>query len=55
MMLGIALESIRYGVEAGRREAIALADRVRSHLVEAQRTGRIEPQLMLLARLSISA
>lgn len=48
MMLATVLESLRYGVEAGRREAIALADRVRRHLIEAQARGRIEPHLMLL-------
>jgi hypothetical protein len=48
LMLATVLESIRYGVEAGRREAIALADRVRRHLTEAQASGRIEPRLMLL-------
>ena len=48
MMLATVLESIRYGVEAGRREAIALADGVRRHLIEAQASGHIEPQLMLL-------
>jgi hypothetical protein len=48
MMLATVLERIRYGIEAGQREAIALADRVRRHLVEARTRGRIEPQLMLL-------
>jgi hypothetical protein len=48
VMLATVLEKIRYGVEAGRREAIALADGVRRHLIEARTSGRIEPQLMLL-------
>jgi hypothetical protein len=48
MMLATVLERIRYGVEAERREAIALADGVRRHLIEARTSGRIEPQLMLL-------
>ena len=48
MMLATVLERIRYGVEAARREAIALADGVRRHLIEARTSGRIEPQLMLL-------
>jgi hypothetical protein len=48
LMLATVLESIRYGVEAGRREAVVLADRVRRHLVEAQARGRIRPRLMLL-------
>jgi len=48
VMLTAALESIHYGVEAGRRESVALADRVRRHLVHAQARGRIQPQLMLL-------
>lgn len=47
-LLATVLERIRYGVEAGRQEAIALADRVRRHLIDAQTRGRIEPQLMLL-------
>jgi hypothetical protein len=48
LMLTTVLENIRYGVEAGRREAIELADAVRRHLIEAQAKNRIEPRLMLL-------
>ena len=47
LMLGWTLEFVRYGVEAGRREAIALADRARSTIVEAEAKGQIEPGLLL--------
>jgi hypothetical protein len=48
LMLGTVLESIRYGVEAGKREAIALAEDARRLLVDAEAKSRIEPRLMLL-------
>ena len=48
LMLGTVLEGIRYGVEAGRREAKSLAEEVRRHLIAAEASGRMKPALMLL-------
>ena len=48
LMLGTVLEGIRYGVEAGRREANSLAQEVRRHLIAAEASGRMKPALMLL-------
>lgn len=48
LMLGRVLEVIRYGVEAGRAEEMALADRVRAQLSTAEAEGRIDAGLLLL-------
>ena len=47
-MLAQVLEYIRYRVEAGQADGIALADRVRTRLLDAEAKGRIAPNLMLL-------
>ncbi len=48
LMLANVLEFIRYRVEAGQADGIALVDRVMTRLLDAEAMGRIAPNLMLL-------
>ncbi|KAB2920475.1 MAG: hypothetical protein F9K29_01155 [Hyphomicrobiaceae bacterium] len=47
-LLSHGLEMLRYAVERGDAETIALVDRLRQHLIAGGETGRITPPVLLL-------